>query len=280
MEDPAKGDATPSVEVTVMPLQPPDAQRSVSQRVLPALVLKAARAFQRGVGISSQFREPVMEKWRCRLHDELESVSSEADGLERIESLKGEFLQRELGPRRYRSLLILWAATLVLGGLVVAELFGESSVCRDVHGGFCDEFYGHFIQYIAFRYAMYGALLGFALRISLDEADLTFGKPRAFLTRPALSLILGSVLAYLLARLVAEGKLSVNLFGIAIQRGINGQNGPFFTDSGALFLIGLLSGIASDVLLQRVISNAMHASEEVFRVGAVDPVPTESRAGS
>jgi len=231
----------------------------------PEAVRKAAQAFERGIGVSSRFRDSVMQRWRRRLQDELDTAGSEADGLERIESLKIEFFQTEVEPRRYWSLLAVWIGTMVLGGLVVAALFDERSVCQGIHGGFCDEFYGHFVGYIAFRYAMYGVLIGCALRISAVESQIGFGQPRAMLTRPAVGLILGSVLAYLLARLVAEGRFSLNVFGMAIERGMNPPNSPFFTDSGALFLLGLMSGIASDVLLQSVVGAAMEAGEEIFK---------------
>ena len=230
---------------------------------LPDSVRKEARTFELGVGVSSQFSKPIVARWRTRLEEELKSAHSEDDGIARIESLKAEYLATEMRPKQYRSLLGLWGGTFVAGGLLVYFLFGEHSVCKNLSTAFCSEFYGHFFGYIAFRYAMYGVLIGFALRISFDEARTSFGKERTVLSRPALSLMLGSVLAYVLARLVAEGKLSLNLFGIVLGR-TETASGPVFQDSAALLLIGLLAGIASDVLLEKIISNARSAAEEAF----------------
>lgn len=262
------------------------------RRRAPKAVRAAIDDFLLGVTVDSQSDHKIIVDWRNRLAFEFKDISfeeakSNTDALAAIEQLKKEFIVLVSQKKQYGALLRFWGWTAVLC-LVVQILLGEGgilSLCietikQETEKGqtvkddkkilkmLCNPIHGHFCSYISFRYAMYGVLLGnaliFSYRRSAPRFDTRYYFNQSLLKRPILNLIVGSVLTYILSRLVAEGSLSVNIIGLEIARTVDPPDKFHFRNSGALFILGLAAGMAADVFLQRLVNRARKSAESVF----------------
>lgn len=250
--------------------------RTIRQRA-PKTVRIAMDDFLLGVAVDSKSNHKIIAEWRDRLMLELKDIhfeepKSDGNALAAIDQLKKEFIVLVSQKKQYGELLRFWSLTALLC-LVVHGLLGESGlldICKSTPP--FSVIHGHFFGYISFRYAMYGVLIGnaliFSYRRSAPRFDSRYYFNQSLLKRPILNLIIGFVLTYILARLVAEGSLSVQIFGLAITRQFNGSYQPGFRDSSALFILGLAAGIAADIFLQRLVSTARKSAESIFGTAA------------
>ena len=202
-----------------------------------------------------------------------------------VELLNREFVALDVNPRTHRDLILLWGFTMLLA-LLVDVMTGEQSLfhrCELGSTGYlqslCASIQGHLYGYIAFRYTLYGVLIGNALITSYNRAAKPFDDHHKILTHPGLNLVIGSVIAYVLARMVADGTLSFDVLGLTVARTRDYLHNPVFQQSGKLFLIGLSACMASDIYLRRLVGAARRAAASIFG-DAAKPSPAKGRAAS
>lgn len=243
------------------------------------------RSFVLAVRVATDFDEVVVGNWCDQLVVDLDDcVPQTPESSERaknaIELLKRDFASAVVRPRAYQYLLRLWLSTIV--ALVAVYLFtGEYSVfalCDSPRAGhaiqdFCQATHGHFYGYISFRYAAFGVLIGTALlgSLSMAQGRSINSDGDTLLTRPMLRVVVALAIAYVLAALVASGKLSLNLLGFKIEsdvltRIIDGrevkQQG--FRDAAALLVIGISAAFATEVYLSRFVEALRGGAQSIF----------------
>ncbi|MGI8569337.1 MAG: hypothetical protein ACR2KT_09865 [Methylocella sp.] len=262
------------------------------ERAAPDELRAAIRSFALGVRLATDSNESTVAVWNDRLASDLADVDvmrpeSVSRALRAIELLKKDFVVLVIRPKNYRELLRLWLYTM--GAIMVASLLiGDQSIlseCQnlstlstrsdppsageslfDVVAHFCGVTHGHFFGYIAFRYAAYGVLMGTALFGSLSSAQARFADPAAvggLLTRPILRVVLSLAIAYILALLVASGKLSFDILGFNINHDLDSGDHQGFRDPTSLFAIGMSAAMAADVYLNRI-AEALRKSAKSF----------------
>jgi hypothetical protein len=265
---------------------PPDpAGRSATlaalERAAPSELRAAIRSFILGVRLATDSNESTVGVWSDRLASDLADVDvtrpeSVSSALRAIELLKTDFVALVVRPLTYRKLLHLWVYTIV--AIVAAYgLMGDPSIfslcARYIDGeNICGAIHGHFFGYIAFRYAAFGVLIGTALFGSFSSARARFADPSGvgdLLTRPILRVVLSLAIAYVLALLVASGKLSFDILGfkVGIDRDKFGNQG--FRDAAALFVIGISAAMAADVYLNRIVEALRKSANSVLGNAAV-----------
>ena len=205
------------------------------EHTIPCDLRDAIRSFLLGIEISSNGDKNSVAAWRTRLEEELEGVSAEnPDPISRakqsIDLLRRDFAWLEIRPRAYRYLLSLWVQTMVAAIVTYALLSqgGLLDTCgshwgSDVIGQICQATSGHFIGYIAFRYTVFGVLIGTALFGSFNVAATQFAdlsNDDTLLSRPPLRIIVALALAYILSLFVASGKLGINILGMQVKQDI------------------------------------------------------------
>jgi hypothetical protein len=256
-----------ALEIEGRPLNPAENLTNGAQRALEDFLF-AVQVFHR--------RHPSrIGDWDLRLRasiDRIDKATSTGDAHVRraIDSLRREFIALDVRPRTYVDLMLLWVTTMLLA-LVVDATTGEQSVFRHCEinsvgylQSLCGSIQGHLWGYIAFRYALYGVLIGNALIVSYNRAAKPLDENQSILTRPGLNLVIGSVIAYVLARMVADGTLSFSVLGLTVAHTTNDLNNPVFHHSGMLFLIGLSACMASDVYLRRLVGAARRAAASIL----------------
>ena len=224
-----------------------------------------------GIASTSRMSRRRVEDWRLRLLNRLDGLpideSNAGAALDVVKQLKIEYVALVVSRQQYLVLLFYWLATAMMC-LFVQLSFGEDGFMKLAsESGIiaAGAIYGHFNGYISFKYCLYGIILGNALLLSYRRSIPSFydpSKQQPLVERPLLNLIIGGTLAYVVCRLIAEGKVSANLFGVEFKR----TNGFGFHDSGALFLVGLAACIAADVYLQRLIGAVRDAAAKAFGI--------------
>lgn len=125
----------------------------------------------------------------------------------------------------------------------------------------CNAAHGHFVSYIAFRYALYGAIVGAGLLLMYRQMKESSSAPTVNGSGVGRELLAGIALAYVVSRLVAEGKINQTILGVALART---ENPAMFQNSAGLFVIGLVATVGADALLPRLIDLLRKASSSVF----------------
>lgn len=261
------------------------------ERVVPDEVRDAIRCFLLGVHLATGSDKNQVAAWSDRLvadlgHLDFSRSEAVASSQRTIELLERDFASLVIRPRSYQYLLRLWLWTM-LAILVAYVLMGEQSafsVCEryvpfELIKGLCGDTHGHFFGYIAFRYAAFGVLMGAALFGSLSSARTRFTDPdsdEGVLARPVMRVVVSLAIAYILALLVASGKLGFDLLGFKVDRDIiftNNVRQQGFRDAGALFAIGISAAIATEVYLNRIVAAMRNTANSVLG-GASDSART------
>lgn len=205
------------------------------ERVVPDEVREAMRSFLLGVQVFAEKNDNIVSAWRIRLEEQLEgATSSDPETVSRakqtIALLKREFEWLEIRPRVYNYLLRMWLGTifaifvtyvLVGEGTLLGECASSGTGDPSLVGDLCKATYGHLVGYIAFRYAIFGVLLGTALLGSFNIARARFAafdNEDTLLSKPVLRGIVAIAIAYVLSHFVASGKLGVNMLGFEISQ--------------------------------------------------------------
>lgn len=267
---------------------PPLSDLQIIPAEAPGGVRDAVQALLFGVRAGLGFDEARLGQWRERIARDLRGFdwtvpSAEAAALRQIDGLGAEFVCTVVAPKQYRSLLLLWVATLA-AMVAVAALLGLNGLLMQCSsdGVFgrtvCAPIAGHLVSYLYFQYAVYGVLLGTGLRLSYSRSSAGLEAPQArirLLDRPLLNFILGLTVAYVICNLVACGRLELSLFGFDIKNtittGPDGLPAPVFRDAAALLVVGLASSIASDLYVQRLVEGGRRAAQEFLSTKSTDP---------
>lgn len=261
------------------------------ERIAPDEVRDAIRTFLLGVRLAAGSDKSQVAAWSDRLvadlaHLDLSRPESIPSSKKAIELIERDFVSLVIRPRSYRYLLRLWGYTIlaivvayVLMGdrglfLVCMEKIPNSGWLLGVVKNVCGDTHGHFYGYIAFRYAVFGVLMGAALFGSMRSAETRFTdleSDESVLIRPVTRVIVSLAIAYLLALFVASGKLSFNLLGFKVHNDFKQAIEhckpvlqPGFRDSAALFAIGISAAIATEIYLNRIVAAMRSSAESAF----------------
>ena len=246
----------------------------------PRDVCSLVSTFLLGVKLTVGEDDAALGRWRSRLANELARIDLRADDAvanvtSAVENVEKEFTALEVSRRKHRQLLISWLVALGLCALV-DQLLGEGGfLARSApEGRMCKVFSvtSIVISHSVTHYTDCSSATRFdfptTTQFSVSRQQLASFRG---LRQTSSS---GGAIAYVISWLIAGKKLDLTLFGFAFAQGkveafsnpdsCGCTAGPGFVDAAALFTIGICAGIATDILLQRLVKAARTSASQIF----------------